>query len=164
MAIAKEYRPSPSSPKALDKTMKNASVARSPRILPPERLQKLRRICCALIVNAVTLLVIFCLPKGAEKLAFIFVVPKTGTIDRVSFSLGTVTTDDSLDIGLETVDATTGAPTGSAYGSSAVATQASVASNTAYEMTLIMKTPSPGSINPSAGRRILIICGSNPNC
>ena len=50
MAIAKEYRPSPSSPKALDKTMKNASVARSPRIFPPERLQKLRRICCALIV------------------------------------------------------------------------------------------------------------------
>src|SRR3990167_1252024 len=66
----------------------------------------------------------------------VFQVPKTGNITKVGFRTGAVTTAQTLRVGLETVDATTGRPTGTQYGGSAVGTQASPAANTFYEVTL----------------------------
>ena len=76
------------------------------------------------------------LDASAEKASFIFRVPQTGTIDKVGFRVGTVTTADTLRVGLQTVDATTGFATGTAYGGMVAGTQATPASNTFYEVTL----------------------------
>lgn len=73
---------------------------------------------------------------AGEKSASVFSVPKTGTIDRVIFKAGTVTTAQTLRAGLQTVDATTGFPTGTAYGGMVAGTQAAPATNTLYEVTL----------------------------
>lgn len=51
-----------------------------------------------------------------EKFAMVCRVPKTGTISAVSFLTGTVTTGATVDVRLETVDATTGHPTGTLVG------------------------------------------------
>lgn len=47
-----------------------------------------------------------------EKIAFIFKIGKTGTISKVGFKTGSVTTGATFDVRLETVDLTTGDPTG----------------------------------------------------
>jgi hypothetical protein len=47
-----------------------------------------------------------------EKYAAIIQIPKTGTISKIGFRTGTVTTSQTLRGGIETVDAATGAPTG----------------------------------------------------
>ena len=53
-----------------------------------------------------------------EKAAFVIEVPKSGTITKVLFRFGTITAIDPLELGLETVGATTGDPSGTLYGSS----------------------------------------------
>jgi len=53
-----------------------------------------------------------------EKAAFIVEVPKSGTITKVLFRFGTITLMDPLELGLETVGATTGDPSGTLYGGS----------------------------------------------
>lgn len=73
---------------------------------------------------------------AGEKCAFVFQVPKSGTQDRVGFHVRLVTTAQTLRVGLETVDAATGAPTGTQYGGSAVGTQAAPVAGTFYEVTL----------------------------
>lgn len=50
-----------------------------------------------------------------EKAAFIFMAPKTGTVSKIWFRTATVTTGDTVDVRLETVDATTGAPSGTLF-------------------------------------------------
>jgi hypothetical protein len=52
------------------------------------------------------------LDAADEKLAWIFQAPKTGTIDRLSFRTVAITTGGNVDLRLETVDATTGDPSG----------------------------------------------------
>jgi hypothetical protein len=54
------------------------------------------------------------LDANGEKLAAIIKAPKTGDIDRVCFRLGTVTTGDTLDVRIETVDGS-GLPTGTLW-------------------------------------------------
>jgi len=56
-----------------------------------------------------------------EKVAFIFRVRKTGTIDRISVPMRTVTVSDTLKLTLQTVDGS-GDPTGTLYGGSAAQT------------------------------------------
>lgn len=73
---------------------------------------------------------------SGEKAAGIFGVPKTGNIDRLLFLVRTVTTPQTLQIGLQTVDGTTGDPSGSPYGGMVAGIQAAPASNTQYEVTL----------------------------
>lgn len=75
------------------------------------------------------------LDDAADRVAWVFKVPKTGNIDRISFRTGTVTSSQSLDVGLRTVDAS-GDPTSTAYGSMSVGAQASVSASTTYEVTL----------------------------
>jgi hypothetical protein len=69
-----------------------------------------------------------------EMAGFCIQVPKSGNIDRVGFRTGTVTTPQTLRVGIETLSS--GNPSGSQYGGSAVGTQASPATNTFYEVTL----------------------------
>lgn len=78
----------------------------------------------------------FAIDASGEKVAGIFTVPKTGNITKVGFRTGTVTTPQTLRASLQTVDAATGAPTGTAYGGSAAGTQTSPAANTFYMVTL----------------------------
>lgn len=72
---------------------------------------------------------------SGEKAAFIVQIPKTGTISKVGFRTGTVTTSETLNVGIYTVDGS-GDPTTTAYGSMTVGTQTSPASNTNYLVTL----------------------------
>lgn len=51
-----------------------------------------------------------------EKVAMILQVPKSGTISAVGFRTGTVATGATVDVRLETVDTTTGDPTGTLVG------------------------------------------------
>lgn len=71
-----------------------------------------------------------------KKLAFIFEVGKTGSITKIGFRVGAVTTAQTLRVSLQTVDATTGNPTGTLYGGSAAGTQSNPAANTYYTVTL----------------------------
>ena len=72
---------------------------------------------------------------SGEKAAFVVQIPKTGTISKVGFRTATVTTSQTLKVGIYTVDGS-GDPTTTAYGSSTTGTQTSPASNTAYLVTL----------------------------
>ncbi len=75
------------------------------------------------------------LDASDEKVAFVFTIPKSGTISKLGFRTGTVTTAQTLRVGLYTVDSS-GNPTTTQYGSSAYGTQSSPASNTAYTVSL----------------------------
>ena len=58
-----------------------------------------------------------------EAAAVVFRSPKTGTIKKIGFRTGTVTTGATLDITMETVSLVDGSPTGTAYGGSSAETQ-----------------------------------------
>lgn len=57
-----------------------------------------------------------------EKIATIMQAPKTGTIDRVAYRMGTVTTEGTLDIRIETIDSS-GLPTGTLWATNTNATR-----------------------------------------
>ena len=69
-----------------------------------------------------------------EKFEMVFPVPKTGTISKVGFRTGTVTTAQTLRAGLQAL--TSGDANGTAYGGMVAGTQAGPASNTFYLVTL----------------------------
>lgn len=75
---------------------------------------------------------------NGEKVALIFHAPKAGNIDRVCFRTGTVTTGDTVDVRLETVDTGTGQPTGTLWATNTNASQviANANDNTWFEVTL----------------------------
>lgn len=50
---------------------------------------------------------------SAEKVAYIFQVPKTGTLNNIRFRTGTVTTGDTLKVSFQNVSTTNGDPDGS---------------------------------------------------
>jgi hypothetical protein len=56
------------------------------------------------------------LDAADEKAAFIFLAPKTGSIRKLGFRTNTVTTGATVDVRLETVNASTGEPTGTLAG------------------------------------------------
>jgi hypothetical protein len=68
--------------------------------------------------------------SSTPQLAQIFTVPKSGTINQLAVQLGTITTSDTMQLSLQTVNSS-GSPTGTLYGSSAAQTF----------------TPSAGSLN-----------------
>ena len=77
------------------------------------------------------------LGANGDKDAWIIQAPKTGTIDRVCFRTMTVTTGDTVDVRLETVDAS-GNPSGTLLGTNSNKTQvvANADDNTWFEVTL----------------------------
>lgn len=79
------------------------------------------------------------LDAADEYVSGIFSIPKTGTLKKIGFRTGTVTAADTINVRLETVDATTGYPSGTLYlnespGSSG--SQAAPSSNTTYWVAL----------------------------
>lgn len=72
---------------------------------------------------------------SGEKVAFIIQIPKTGTVSKIGFRTGTVTTPQTLRVGLYTVDGS-GDATTTAYGGMVAGTQTSPASTTNYLVTL----------------------------
>ena len=62
------------------------------------------------------------LDASGEKIAFIFVAPKTGNIDKVHIRVPGHTTNSTLTLTLETIDATNGRPSGTLVGTGATGT------------------------------------------
>lgn len=60
---------------------------------------------------------------ASEKAAMIFQAPKTGNVSAIMWKTGTVTTGATLDVRLETVDTTTGHPTGTLKGTNSNGSQ-----------------------------------------
>lgn len=81
---------------------------------------------------------------AGEKVSWVFEVPETGNIDRVTFRTSAVSDSQTLKIGIYTLDSN-GDPTATLYGGSAVATQASPAASTTYEV--ILGTPAAATKN-----------------
>lgn len=75
------------------------------------------------------------LTAGTHKAAAVGKAPKTGNITAVALRVNTVTTSQQMQAGIQTVDATTGHPTGTAYGGMAVGTFTPTAT-TLHEITL----------------------------
>lgn len=73
--------------------------------------------------------------SSGEQSAWIFRVPKTGNISKFRFATHTVGTSETLRVRLQTVDASTGLPTGTAYGGSSTETVAAPATSTIYTVT-----------------------------
>lgn len=75
------------------------------------------------------------LSSASDKAAWVGYAPQTGTIDKVAFRTGAVTTSATLDVRLETIG-TDGNPSGSLWATNTNGSQASLAANTWYEVTL----------------------------
>lgn len=75
---------------------------------------------------------------SGDKAAFVFQIAKTGTVTKIGFLTGTVTTGDTVDVRLETVNTTTGAPTGTLWATNTNGSQAIDAAddNTWFTVTL----------------------------
>ena len=86
------------------------------------------------LINQTTL---FTLDATGEKAATIFQIPADGNITKLGFRTATVTTGDTLKVGLYTVDAS-GDPTATAYKGMVAGTQAILATedNTYFNVTL----------------------------
>lgn len=65
------------------------------------------------------------LDAAGEKVAVVMQAPKTGSIRKIHFRTGTVTSATDTDVRIETVDATTGNPTGTLFGTTTNVTVAS---------------------------------------
>lgn len=76
---------------------------------------------------------------AAEKAAFVFQVPRTGNIRTVRFMTGTVTTGDTLKVGLYTLD-TSGDPTATPYGGMVAQTVAVADGDDNVEKTVTLAT------------------------
>jgi len=72
---------------------------------------------------------------SGEYVGFVFRVPKTGSIRNIGFRTGAVTSSQTLNVSIVTVDGS-GIPTSTAYGSMVAGTQAAPAANTGYVVTL----------------------------
>lgn len=80
----------------------------------------------------------FIIDAADEKLAFIIQAPKSGTINKVAWRTGTVTTGATMDVRIETVSLVTGDPTGTllAGGNNGAQVVADTDDNTWFTTTL----------------------------
>ena len=79
------------------------------------------------------------LDATTDRTAVIFTAPKTGNISAIGYTVRTVTSSQSVDARIETVDGTTGFPSGTLIDSptnSAYSSQSPVAASTYYEPSL----------------------------
>lgn len=76
------------------------------------------------------------LTTAGHKAGMIFQAPKAGDITKIVFRTGTVSGTSSVTLRIETVDTATGLPSGTLVDADATGSQGSLASNTAYEVTL----------------------------
>jgi hypothetical protein len=66
----------------------------------------------------------------------VFRIPESGTLDKIGFRVSSVSSADTLKVSLETVDPTTGRPTGTLYASGASGSVVASTSNACYYVTL----------------------------
>lgn len=89
------------------------------------------------VANAATGSSTVLLDASGEYVSWVFQAPRTGTIDRLRFNGGGLTTNPSTaDCRLETVDAATGLPTGTLAGTTANGSVSITAANSSWEATL----------------------------
>ena len=86
-------------------------------------------------INLITVASSGALSSSGFKAAVIVNAPATATIHTIGFYVVSKTTNGNVVVSLETVDATTGMPTGTAYGGSANVT-VSITATGAYVCTL----------------------------
>lgn len=98
---------------------------------------------------------------SGEKAAFVFQVPKTGSVVGVLWRTVTVTTGGNVDVRLETVDLTTGDPSGTLFGTNTNATEtvADGDDNTHFETTLT----AAASVTKGDLIALVIVAGSPGN-
>lgn len=73
---------------------------------------------------------------SGETASFVLAAPKTGNIHKIHFRTTTVSSSGTLDVRVETVDTTTGTPSGTLIGTNTNGTQTGLASNTWYSPAL----------------------------
>lgn len=76
------------------------------------------------------------LDAGGELCGAVIQIPKTGNISKIGFRTVAVTVSDAIKVSLQTVDETTGRPTGTLIHADAYGIQASVSTNTTYWVSL----------------------------
>lgn len=105
-------------------------------------------------LNPTTRVLGLAMSASAHKVAFLFQIPKSGTVAKIGFRTATVTTSDTLKVGLQTI--TTGnVPSGTQYGGSTPGTQAGLASNTGYTVSLA------GNASVTQGDRVAVVVEFN---
>lgn len=72
------------------------------------------------------------LDADGEYLAWVFKIPKTGTLKKIGLHLATVAVADTINVRIETVDDTTGLPTGTLYVADATGALESPGSGNGY--------------------------------
>ena len=93
-----------------------------------------------------------------EAQAVIFQAPKTGNISNVCFATGTVTTGETMDVRLESVDTATGDPSGSLFGTN---TNGALVINNADDNTFLCKTLTSAAAVTQGNYIALVL--KNPN-
>lgn len=91
---------------------------------------------------------------SAHKIAFMFQVPKTGTIRKLGFRTAAVTTSDTLKVGLQTLTSNHN-PSGTQYGGSTPGTVSGLVANTGYTVTLA------ADANATVGDRVAMVIEFN---
>jgi hypothetical protein len=76
------------------------------------------------------------LDANGEYCCCVFRIPKTGTLKKIAFRTGTVTTADTITVRLEAVDVATGQPDGNLLVANANGEQAAPSANTTYWVAL----------------------------
>lgn len=85
------------------------------------------------------------LDAAGEYIAFIIKFPKSGTLKKIGFHTGNVTTADTINVRVETVSDSDGLPTGTLYDANGTGSQESPSAQTAYWV----------SINGSSGITVM---------
>jgi hypothetical protein len=88
------------------------------------------------ILNINAVFVALLIDAAGEKVAFVVTVPKTGTVDKLCFKTGGISSSQALRVSVQTVNTATGEPTGTLYGGSSAGVQASPSANTFYTVAL----------------------------
>lgn len=99
----------------------------------------------------------YLLDAAGEKAALVLQAPKAGTIDRLGFVTGTLTTGDTVDVRLETVG-TDGNPSGSLWATNTNGSVAVAAASTGYEATLT----AGATVDRDDFLAVVIVNGSTP--
>lgn len=101
----------------------------------------------------------FTIDAADEIAAGVFTVAKTGTVVRIHFSTGTVITGTTVEVRLETVDASNGQPSGTLFGTNTSVSHVIADTDDAAWLRTSTLT---GSANVTAGDRLAVVV-KNPN-
>lgn len=121
----------------------------------------------SLFTTAVGTATTFQLNGSGDKIGFVFIAPRSETIDVIAVRTSTVTTGGNVTVGIETVDGANGRPTGTLVGGSSSATLTTVTATPAtYEVTglgaaLTAGTAYAVTLTYSSGDQVFTNSGGN---